>query len=90
MTNPKTDIKVTVHYIAAAKPFKADVSADTTLAAIKAGALSAFGLVEDANKVYKMLANKVELSNLNEDVGTAAAGKSEFQIDLEEFIVQGS
>lgn len=89
MTEHHHKIEVTVHYIAATKPYKADVSPAETLATLKAAVLKFFGLVEEGNKTYKLFHNKTELSNLNETVGQVAGDKRELKLDLEEFITQG-
>jgi hypothetical protein len=90
MKGDKTEVKVTVHYIAAAKPLKIDADSSMTLAAVKAEALSAFTLEETDTKVYKMFAHKSELADLAQTVGVTAQGKPVLQIDLEEFIIQGA
>lgn len=82
-------IKVSVHYIAATKPYQADVSPTETLATLKANVLTFFGLVEEGNKTFKLFHNKTELSNLNETVGQVAGDKKELKLNLEEFITQG-
>lgn len=89
MTEHNQQIKVTVHYIAATKPYKAEVSPTETLATLKANALNFFGLVEEGNKTYKLFHQKTELNNLNETVGQIAGHSKELQLNLEEFITQG-
>lgn len=89
MPDPATNIKVTVHYIAAAKPYKADVPSAETLATLKANVLNFFELVEEGNKTYKLFLHKNELTNLAETIGQAAGDKKELNLDLEEFIIQG-
>lgn len=84
-----TTIKVTVHYIAATKPYKADVAPTETLATLKANVLDFFKLVEEGNKTFKLFLQKTELTNPNESVGQIAGDKKELNLDLEEFITQG-
>jgi len=82
-------IEVQVHYIAAGKPFKKDAEPTETVGQLKAEALKAFGLIEDATKTFKLFHRKNELQNMGQTLGEAAAGKKELKIDLEEVIVQG-
>lgn len=86
---PATTIIVTVHYIAAGKPYKADVSPADTLATLKTNVLKYFELVEDSSKTYKLFLRKTELTNLAETIGQIAGDKKELNLDLEEFIIQG-
>jgi hypothetical protein len=89
MPDPATNIKVTAHYIAAAKPYKADVPPAETLATLKTNVLNFFELVEEGNKTYKLFLHKNELTNMAETVGQVAGDKKELNLDLEEFIIQG-
>jgi hypothetical protein len=84
-----SNIKVSVHYIAAGKPYMAEVAPTETVAQLKASALTAFGLVAQANKTYKLFHQKQELSDPNRTIGQLAGDKHELKIDLEEFITQG-
>ncbi len=84
-----SNIRVNVHYIAAVKPYKSEVAPSDTVGQLKAAALTAFGLVEQGNKSYKLFLHKQELSDLNQTVGQLAGDKNELKFDLEEFITQG-
>lgn len=86
---PETIIKVTVHYIAAAKPYKADLPPTETLASLKTEVLKYFELVESSTKTYKLFHHKTELNNLSETIGQVAGDKKELSLNLEEFIIQG-
>jgi hypothetical protein len=89
MPDHTTTIKVTVHYIAAGKPYQADVAPAETLATLKANVLNFFHLVEEGNKTYKLFLQKTELTNMGETVGQVAGDKKELNLNLEEFIIQG-
>lgn len=82
-------IMVLVHYMAAGKPFKTEVESTTTVGQIKSAALTAFGLTEDAQKVYKLYYNKTELANLNQTIGEVAGHQKTLNLKLEEELVQG-
>jgi hypothetical protein len=82
-------IRVSVHYIAASKPFKIAVEPATTVGTIKADALKAFGLKEDQTKVYKLFHDRTELVDLNQPIGQVAGHHKEVKLTLEEFLVQG-
>jgi len=84
------EIKVLVHYMPASQPFKTDVAPTTTVGQIKIAALGAFGLVEDASKVYKLFHGKVELANLNQPVGELAPHDNALSLKLEEVLIQGA
>jgi len=83
------NLKVEVHYIAAKKPFKTEAKPTETVGQLKAQALSAFGLVEEGNKTFKLFFHKTELQNLGETLGQVAGDKKDLNLDLEEFIIQG-
>lgn len=87
--HPHKKIEVTVHYIAAAKPYKADAEASETVGKLKAKVLEFFGLKEEGNKTYKLFYEKKELNNLNETIEQIAGDKEKIKLDLEEFITQG-
>jgi hypothetical protein len=82
-------IEVKVHYIAAKKPFVTEAKRTETVGQLKAKALEAFGLVEEGNKTFKLFHHKVELQNLNEELGKVAGHEDELNLQLEEFIIQG-
>ena len=84
-----SNIKVNVHYIAAGKPYMAEVAPAEAVAQLKASALTAFGLVEQGNKTYKLFLHKQELTDPNQTIGQLAGDKHELKFDLEEFITQG-
>lgn len=82
-------IKVTVHYIASGKPYKADLASAETVGTLKASVLEFFQLVEEGTKTYKLFLKKTELANASETIGQIAGDKKELNLDLEEFIIQG-
>ena len=82
-------IAVSVHYMAASKPFKTEVPPATTVGKIKAEAMKAFGLVEDAAKVYRLFHEKEEIADLNRTVGEFAGHAKAVSFKLEEILVQG-
>jgi hypothetical protein len=84
------EIKVMVDYMPASKPFKTDAMPTTTVGEIKTATLAAFGLTEDANKIYKLFHNKVELANLSQTIGDIAQHASALNLKLEEVLVQGA
>jgi len=86
---PKELITVLVHYMAATKPFKTEVEPTTTVGQVKVAALTAFGLTEDAQKVYKLYDNKTELSNPNQTIGQIAGHAKAVNLQLEEVLAQG-
>jgi hypothetical protein len=89
MTEHTHKIEVVVHYIAAGKPYKAEVLASETIGTLKTNVLNFFGLKEEGNKTYKLFYHKTELNNPHETVGQVAGDKKEIKLDLEEFITQG-
>ncbi len=89
MNQGKQEIRVEVHYIAAAKPFIKDFAPDTTVGTLKAEALNTFHLVEGGAKSYKLFLHKIELNNAAATLADVAGGKHNLNIDLEEFITQG-
>jgi hypothetical protein len=86
MENQK--IEVSVHYIAAVKPFQQEYSPDTMVSKVKSDALNKFGLKEEGNKTFKLFFNKTELTP-NQTLAQISADKHELSMDLEEFITQG-
>lgn len=83
------DVRITVTYPPAIKPYKAEVAETTTIGEVKSAVLNAFGLQETSTKKFKLFHGKTELSNLNQTVGQVAAGHKELALRLEEVIVQG-
>lgn len=88
MQNEK-DIKVHVHYMPAAQPFKTEVPSVTTVGDIKSAALSKFGLTEDTTKIYKLFHGKTELGNLSQTIGELAPHDNAVNLKLEEVLIQG-
>lgn len=75
--------------MAAVKPFKTEEDPTTTVGQLKVAVLSAFGLIEDAGKVYKLFHQKTELSNLSQTLGEIADHARALNLKLEEVLVQG-
>ena len=89
---PETGIKVTVHYIAAGKPFKDDnADPNETLAQLKVRVLAFFGLMEGGNVVYKLFYKNDVLGDLSITLGQLAAREHEkpLQLNLNQDVVQG-
>ena len=84
------EIKVLVHYMPASQPFKMEAVPATTVGQIKTTALEAFGLKEDATKIYKLFHEKVELANLNQPIGEIVKHEKAIDLKLEEVLVQGA
>jgi hypothetical protein len=87
-------IKVTVHYMAAERPFRDEVKADEAEGNFKQTALSAFGLTEgqtpDGNTVtYTLYHDGRPLENPDETIGRIAEGRDHLQLKLSQQIVQG-
>lgn len=88
-------LRVVVHYIAAAEPFK-DARADRseTVGHLKARVLLAFGLTEgstpDGSTVnYILYHNKTPLENLQQTLGELSGEHHELELKLVQQIIQG-
>ncbi len=91
----ETTVRVTVHYVAAAEPFK-DAHADRseTVGHLKARVLLAFGLIEgpapDGSTVsYTLYHNKTPLENLQQMLGDLVGEHNELELKLVQQITQG-
>jgi hypothetical protein len=82
-------VRVVVSYMAAVRPYKAEVAENETLGALKITVLDKFGLKETGNKVFKLFHNGTELTNPSETVGQVAGRHEELHLKLEEIIIQG-
>ena len=82
-------VRVVVSYAAAVRPYKAEVTDNTTIGQVKTAALEAFKLTETATKIFKLFHGHTELTNLSETVGQVARGHKELALKLEEVIIQG-
>jgi hypothetical protein len=89
MANHEEKLNVKVLYIAALKPYEADVPRSETVGTLKTAVLDYFKLTEGGNKTYKLFLGKQELANMNETLGQVAGDKNTLALNLEEFIVQG-
>lgn len=90
-----TELRVVVHYPAAAKPFK-DNAADPseTVGQLKERVLEAFGLREGqapdgTATTYILYHNKERLEDLGRTLGSVAGDKEELQLKLSQQITQG-
>lgn len=90
-----TAVRLTVHYPAAAKPFKDDsASRNETVGELKVRVLSAFGLVEgttpEGNIVtYPLYYDKAPLEDPGVRLGDLAGDKKVLQFKLAQQITQG-
>jgi hypothetical protein len=89
-------LHVTVHYIAAAHPFK-DEHADRheTVGHLKSRVLSAFGLAEGtqgdgATATYTLYHGKTPLENMSETLGPVAGEHKKLDLKLSQQLTQGS
>lgn len=87
-------IHVTVHYVAAEKPFKKDADRNETVGQLKTEALKAFGLTEgpgpDGTTItYTLYHDKSPLENLNETLGAVAGVREALELKLVQQITQG-
>ena len=78
-----------VTYVAAIRPYKAEVAGNETIGKLKAVVLEKFGLKETSTKVFKLYHGKTELANPNETVGQVAGTHEELALKLEEVVIQG-
>src|SRR5437763_655061 len=88
------NIRVTVHYMAAGKPFEQDFSRLATIEEVKSVALDQFGLKEgvdpEGNTVtYPLYQQKTPLENPNQTVGELAGHQKVLQLKLSQQITQG-
>lgn len=88
-------LHVTVHYIAAAYPFKDEhADRDETVGHLKSRVLSAFGLTEGtqnngATATYTLYHGKTLLENMNETLGTVAGEHKNLDLKLSQQLTQG-
>jgi hypothetical protein len=89
-------LHVTVHYIAAAHPFK-DEHADRheTVGHLKSRVISSFGLTEGtqgdgATATYTLYHGKTPLENMSETLGTVAGEHKKLDLKLSQQLTQGS
>jgi hypothetical protein len=90
----ETKLRVTVHYVAAAEPFKDEhAERDETVGHLKARVLSAFGLTEGQTSagtvVYTLYHGKTPLENPNETLGEVAGEHHELELKLLQQLTQG-
>ncbi len=91
----ETTVRVVVHYVAAAEPFK-DAYADRseTVGHLKARVLLAFGLTEGptpegSTVSYTLYHQKTPLENLQQTLGDLAGEHHELELKLVQQITQG-
>ena len=91
----ETTVRVVVHYVAAAEPFK-DAHADRseTVGHLKARVLLAFGLTEGptpegSTVSYTLYHNKTPLENLQQTLGELVGEHRELELKLVQQIIQG-
>lgn len=94
--HPVATIHVTVHYIAAAHPFK-DSSAQRseTVGHLKERVLSAFHLTEGQNNdgstvTYTLNFHKTPLENPSQTLGEVAGDHKELELKLSQHLTQGA
>jgi hypothetical protein len=95
-TETARGIKVTVHYVAARKPFEEEANPNETLAELKKNVLAFFGLHEgstpDGGTVsYQLFDKNGELKDLSQTIGQVAERNHEkhLQLKLNQVLVQG-
>lgn len=91
---PDDQVRVTVHYMAAGKPFEGDFARSTNVGDVKAAALNAFGLTEGANSegntvTYTLYDKKDPLENLGVTIGQLVNEQKVLQLKLSQQITQG-
>ena len=87
-------LRVVVHYPAAAEPFQGEADREETVGQLKARVLAAFGLTEgqtpDGNTtVYTLFDKKMALENLGQKLGEVAGDQPVLQLKLSQQITQG-
>lgn len=92
--NPKNEVKVTVNYPAAKRPFEQDhASPSETLATLKAAVLTAFGLTEGqvngSTYTYTLYRDKTPLENLSETIGQLVGNAATLVLKLSQQVTQG-
>jgi hypothetical protein len=91
---PDDQVRVTVHYMAAGKPYEQDFARTATVGDVKVAALQAFGLIEGANQegntvTYTLYDKKDAVENLSLTVGQLAGDHKVLQLKLSQQITQG-
>jgi hypothetical protein len=87
-------LRVVVHYPAAAEPFHGDADPEETVGQLKARVLAAFALSEsqtpDGNTTtYTLFDKKMPLDNLGQKLGEVAGDQPVLQLKLSQQITQG-
>ncbi len=85
----RREIRVVVSYVAAVRPFTAEVAESKTIGELKTTVLAKFGLTETSTKVFKLFHGATELTNPSETVGRVAGCHEELHLKLEEVVIQG-
>lgn len=94
-SKPVDEIKVSVTFIGANKPFDTGVPPTTTVGTIKQAALDAFGLgvgpTPDGNDriTYTLFEGKTKLEDLNQSIGDVAGHAHSVHLKLVKKIIQG-
>jgi hypothetical protein len=91
---PDDRVRVTVHYMAAGKPFEQDFASSATVGDVKAASLHAFDLTEGANQegntvTYTLYDKKDPLENMSITIGQLAGEQKVLQLKLSQQITQG-
>jgi hypothetical protein len=94
MTTVVTKLHVTVHYIAAAEPFRTWAERSETVGQFQPQVLEAFGLSEGPTPgggmiTYTLYHGKTALTNPAETLGAVAGHHEELQLKLVQEITQG-
>lgn len=82
-------LRVVVHYPAAAEPFRGESDRGETVGQLKSRVLSAFGLSEGNGTSYTLFSHKTPLENLGQTLGEIAGDMPELQLKLSQQITQG-
>lgn len=93
-TTCRTEVHVTVHYIAAERPFAHEEASDETIGKLKKQVLTAFGLTEGttpdgSNVTYTLYHGKAPLENPQETIGEVAQHRHALELKLVQQITQG-
>ena len=91
---PDDEVRVTVHYMGAVKPFEQDFARSSTVGEVKAATLNGFGLAEGTNAegntvTYTLYEKKEPMENLSITVGQLAGDQKVLQLKLSQQITQG-
>jgi len=91
---PEDEVRVTVHYMAAGKPFEQGFARSATVGDVKTASLHAFDLTEGTNQegntvTYTLYDKKDPLENLSATVGQLAGQQNVLQLKLSQQITQG-